>query len=233
MVDKTHDNKNVVIRFKDAKPHENGLKKNVPYIINITEEKIKNQLSSYTSADAAVNGHNRTVATDAPEYSPSEDFGGTIFVVTCDKGVEYNTSDDYLDYNNGEISVPVENDDNISQGTIKTPIVFKGSFASKQALKQGDYIFNNGDMYHLTKDTHWMRGYRCWFTSAEEGKSLPAKMTFTLEDGMGNVTVIDSIDGVDVSAGAAVYNINGQKVNSNASLYRGVYIKNGKKFVVK
>lgn len=233
VVDKTHDNKNVVIRFKDAKPHENGLKKNVPYIINITEEKIKNQLSSYTSADAAVNGHNRTVATDAPEYSPSEDFGGTIFVVTCDKGVEYNTSDDYLDYNNGEISVPVENDDNISQGTIKTPIVFKGSFASKQALKQGDYIFNNGDMYHLTKDTHWMRGYRCWFTSAEEGKSLPAKMTFTLEDGMGNVTVIDSIDGVDVSAGAAVYNINGQKVNSNASLYRGVYIKNGKKFVVK
>lgn len=223
----------VVIRFKDANPHEKGLRKNVPYIINITEEKIGNQLTSYTSSDAAINGPNRTVAAGALGYSPSEDFGGTIFVVTCGNGVEYNTSDDYLKYEeDGEVSVAVENDDNISQGTIKTPVVFNGSFASKQMLNQGDYIFNNGDMYHLTKSNHWMRGYRCWFSSAEEGESLPAKMTFSLVDDMGNTTAIDSIDGVETSVDNAVYNINGQKVNATTHLHRGIYIKNGRKFIV-
>ncbi|TGX80297.1 hypothetical protein E5358_13140 [Palleniella muris] len=228
---KTDGNGNVVIRFKDANPHLNGLKKNVPYIINISGKEIDKKLNMYTSGDALINGNNHAVAADDPKHTPSETFTGTIFVVTSG-GVDYNTGDGYKDYT-GIVSVGVANDGNVPEEIIKTPIVFKGSFASKQLLKAGDYIFNNGDMYHLTKDTHWMRGYRCWFTSADDGKPLPTKMTFSLVDDMGNVTAIDSIDGEDVSTDAAVYNINGQKVNGDAMLHRGIYIKNGKKFVVK
>ena len=70
-----------------------------------------------------------------------------------------------------------------------------------------------------------MRGYRAFFLvpTSLEGQTLKANIS-------GIITAIDAIHGVD-KADAPVYNLNGQRVTGE--LKAGIYVKNGKKFIVK
>ena len=53
-------------------------------------------------------------------------------------------------------------------------------------------------------------------------------------DEFGAATSIDTIDGVSVDGDKRVYNLNGQIVGTGASkLGKGMYVTNGKKFIVK
>lgn len=53
-------------------------------------------------------------------------------------------------------------------------------------------------------------------------------------DEYGAATSIDTIDGVSVDGDKRVYNLNGQIVGTGASkLGKGMYVTNGKKFIVK
>ena len=70
-----------------------------------------------------------------------------------------------------------------------------------------------------------MRGYRAFFIvpASLEGQTLKANIS-------GIITAIDAIHGV-AKADAPVYNLNGQRVTGE--LKAGIYVKNGKKFIVK
>ena len=70
-----------------------------------------------------------------------------------------------------------------------------------------------------------MRGFRAFFLvpTGLEGQSLKANIG-------GIITAIDAIHGA-TQADAPVYNLNGQRMNGK--LKAGIYVKNGKKFIVK
>ena len=103
----------------------------------------------------------------------------------------------------------------------------------------GSYFFDNGKMYHSSKDRpRGLRGFSCWFKPVN-GKSQNAQFTL---DGVtqSGTTALDDIfaDGEQPVSRFAqgVYNLNGQLVkqgNSTAGLPSGLYIVNGKKCIVR
>lgn len=103
----------------------------------------------------------------------------------------------------------------------------------------GSYFFDNGKMYHSSKDrVRGLRGFSCWFKPVN-GKSQNAQFTL---DGVtqSGTTALDDIftDGEQPVSRFAqgIYNLNGQLVkqgNSTAGLPSGMYIVNGKKCIVR
>ena len=103
----------------------------------------------------------------------------------------------------------------------------------------GSYFFDNGKMYHSSKDrVRGLRGFSCWFKPVN-GKSQNAQFTL---DGVtqSGTTALDDIftNGEQPVSRFAqgIYNLNGQLVkqgNSTAGLPSGLYIVNGKKCIVR
>lgn len=116
-----------------------------------------------------------------------------------------------------------------------TELAFKGSYDPHQSLAVGDYIFNNGDMYHLTQSGHTMKAFRCWLTPVYEtsGDATSAK-AFSFGFGGSEVTGIAHISGNCTSdKSQKIYNLNGQQIDSLLGVQRGIYIVGGKKVVIK
>lgn len=97
------------------------------------------------------------------------------------------------------------------------------------------YIVYDGDMYHLSSD--WGVKYATmWYLKDPQNKSM--SRTFVI-NGIADNTVTE-ISGVVIDNGMAetgrIYNLNGQYMGDNASkdnLPKGLYIMNGKKFIVR
>jgi hypothetical protein len=133
-------------------------------------------------------------------------------------------------------------------------ITFVGSFYKKvitqaeinndRAGKSGEadyYVFSGGDLYHLQGGRDW----NIWATYAylylPKGSLTDAK-DFTMSvdvDGVEEISTVIELDEVvanPVVGSGNVYTLNGLKVGSKGglnSLQKGIYIKNGKKFIVK
>ncbi|WP_440419297.1 hypothetical protein [Prevotella merdae] len=73
-----------------------------------------------------------------------------------------------------------------------------------------------------------MKGFRAFFI-IPEGTGAQSSYMLKID---GTVTSINSINGADVVVNAPVYNLQGQRVDGN-NLTPGIYVKAGKKFVVK
>ena len=110
---------------------------------------------------------------------------------------------------------------------------------------QNSYIMSNNQLRFVTKSAQiQMKGFRCWFYVYDNtGQPQSSKgITVDVEDQEGNViqTLEDTSTGlVDVTADtkegkSLIYNMNGQLVKGTLDeLPRGLYIVNGKKYVVK
>lgn len=74
------------------------------------------------------------------------------------------------------------------------------------------------------------KAFRCFFTISDNASITPAMLKVSIKgvETAINSIVMDNSNATD----NAVYNLQGQRVNSN-SLTKGIYIKNGKKFAVK
>lgn len=73
-----------------------------------------------------------------------------------------------------------------------------------------------------------MKGFRAFFI-IPEGTGVQSSYMLKID---GTATSINSINGADVVVNAPVYNLQGQRVDGN-NLTPGIYVKAGKKFVVK
>lgn len=73
-----------------------------------------------------------------------------------------------------------------------------------------------------------MKGFRAFFI-IPEGTGAQSSYMLKID---GTATSINSINGADVVVNAPVYNLQGQRVDGN-NLTPGIYVKTGKKFVVK
>lgn len=98
----------------------------------------------------------------------------------------------------------------------------------------GSYVMSGGNMYHLTSDWSSLIG-SAWYLT-ETNPSSQTK-TLVIDNGSGTTDIngiVTEMPGENTVEG--IYNINGQKVASDKSLNdlpKGIYIVNGKKYIVK
>lgn len=130
----------------------------------------------------------------------------------------------------GPVSYSFNVNPEITTNWSMTNLDILGSYDPHQSLADGNYIWNNGDLYLLNKN-HWMKGYRCWLNPTWTNPANAALFTFGVGDG--NTTGIHLPSVGNNSGSTRVYNLNGQRIHDMMGVQPGIYIVNGKKVVVK
>lgn len=188
---------------------------NTPYIIYMTKEAIEGHqnLSYQNTWDAG-------------------DISGEIYKLDKDSeagGVTYGTAETRV--NTGEVDFK---NPFVTEWKL-TKLAFKGCYEPKQSLAAGDYIFNNGDMYHLTQSGHTMKAFRCWLTPVYETSSdANVAKAFSFGFDGNETTGIDNVHANRLdNKSQKVYNMNGQQIDSLLGVQPGIYIVGGKKVVIK
>ena len=209
-------NGNLVIGFSLVEEDKNNansayLVANTPYIINISK---KTALKGAITIDAG------TISGDIYKVDNSLAAGGVTF-----------TYDDTKATNPIEQNFPV--DQAITTKWGMTDLKFIGSYDNHQDLEAGNYIWNNGALYYLTKNNHWMKGYRCWLAPTWSGSATGNAKLLTFGFGNGETTGINMPSMGNTTGSTKVYNLNGQRVDNMLGVQPGIYIVNGKKVVVK
>lgn len=208
-------NGNLIIGFSLVEEDKNNansayLAANTPYIIKITKTALKGAIT----IDAG------TISGDIYKVDNSLAAGGVTF-----------TYDDTKATNPIEQNFPV--DQAITTKWGMTDLKFIGSYDNHQDLEAGNYIWNNGDLFYLTKNNHWMKGYRCWLAPTWSGSATGNAKLITFGFGNGETTGINMPSMVNTTGSTKVYNLNGQRVDNMLGVQPGIYIVNGKKVVVK
>lgn len=208
-------NGNLVIGFslvEEDKDNANSayLAANTPYIIKITKTALKGAIT----IDAG------TISGDIYKVDNSLAAGGVTF-----------TYDDTKATNPIEQNFPV--DQAITTKWGMTDLKFIGSYDNHQDLEAGNYIWNNGDLFYLTKNNHWMKGYRCWLVPTWSGSATGNAKLLSFGFGNGETTGINMPSMGNTTGSTKVYNLNGQRVDNMLGVQPGIYIVNGKKVVVK
>ena len=209
-------NGNLIIGFSLVEEDKNNansayLVANTPYIINISK---KTALKGAITIDAG------TISGDIYKVDNSLAAGGVTF-----------TYDDTKATNPIEQNFPV--DQAITTKWGMTDLKFIGSYDNHQDLEAGNYIWNNGALYYLTKNNHWMKGYRCWLAPTWSGSATGNAKLLTFGFGNGETTGINMPSMGNTTGSTKVYNLNGQRVDNMLGVQPGIYIVNGKKVVVK
>lgn len=208
-------NGNLVIGFSLVEEDKNNvnsayLAANTPYIIYIGK---KATTQDITTIDAG------PISGEIYKVDNSLAAGGVTFT-----------------YDNDKATNPIEQNFPVDQAiTTKwgmSDLKFIGSYNNHQDLEAGNYIWNNGKLY-LTKNNHWMKGYRCWLVPTWSGSATGNAKLLTFGFGNGETTGINMPSMGNTSGSTKVYNLNGQRVDNMLGVQPGIYIVNGKKVVVK
>ena len=116
---------------------------------------------------------------------------------------------------------------------------FQGVYEPKKFTANDKSIrfLGSGNKFYYPSNENPMRAFRCYFTLPTNVAANLSKLDMALDDGMGVATGIIAI-GTDVSpqeqATGHIYSVSGQYVGTKAEgLPKGLYIRDGKKFVVK
>lgn len=120
---------------------------------------------------------------------------------------------------------------------------FVGTYATTSMLVNSHFLgSNDGKLYYITTAKN-ISGLKAFLKPVENnpaGAKLSIAFDSTDNDQDNNTTGIEAIkdytdqDAANSSANKGIYNINGQFMGTNpAILPQGIYVKNGKKFIVK
>lgn len=101
-------------------------------------------------------------------------------------------------------------------------------------VPEGSYVMSGGKMYHIPQPWDGLLG-TCWYITDLTTSSNSKVMAIEGEGGTTDINgIVTEVPGDNAHEG--VYNINGQKVADGTSLKnlpKGIYIMNGKKYVIK
>lgn len=119
---------------------------------------------------------------------------------------------------------------------------FVGTYATTSMPVNSHFLgSNDGKLYYITADKE-ISGLKAFLKPADNNSGAKLSIAFdsTDNDQDNNTTGIEAIkdytdqDAANSSANKGIYNINGQFMGTNpAILPQGIYVKNGKKFIVK
>ena len=210
---------NLVIGFKlvdennNLTSQDNYLIANTPYIIYMDADFVKSCMNQkYDTYDAGLIDGQIYVVDNAKVAGVSFEYDASV----ADGPVEHNFT-----------NIPIEITSKWNLSSLK----ICGSYESHQNLAADNYIWNKGNLYHLNKDNHWMKGYRCWLTPTWSISTNAVLFTFGV--GGGETTGIHLPSVGNNSCSTKVYNLNGQRIHDMMGVQPGIYIVNGKKVVVK
>ena len=187
-----------------------GMQAGVPYIIKPTKDP---GVAAGEDIVARVgNGTEHTIKIQGPLYS-------ILGVTKKDNGL------------------PVIDPITVTSESGNSTVTMKGTYYASNTVmdmnSNDNYIMYQGTMYHLKKNK-WIFATYCWLESPKSSTSGAKEMKMYV----GDEDVTTSIEGLSftnedvVTSQDVVYNISGQRMGGN-SLQKGIYIKNGKKFIVK
>lgn len=116
-------------------------------------------------------------------------------------------------------------------------LYFTGYFYWNQTAPKDAYVVSRGKMFYLDADNTWANLTGTMWKL--EGPSFTGAKELSVDFGDGDIT--NGISGITVEGennvnATGIYNLNGQKVSdgtSTESLSKGIYIVNGKKYVVR
>ena len=119
---------------------------------------------------------------------------------------------------------------------------FVGTYAPTTMPVNSHFLgSNDGKLYYITANKE-ISGLKAFLKPADNNSGAKLSIAFdsTVNDQDNNTTGIEAIkdyteqDAANSSANKGIYNINGQFMGTNpAILPQGIYVKNGKKFIVK
>lgn len=119
---------------------------------------------------------------------------------------------------------------------------FIGTYATTSMPVNSHFLgSNDGKLYYITANKE-ISGLKAFLKPVENNSGAKLSIAFdsTVNDQDNNTTGIEAIkdymdqDAANSSANKGIYNINGQFMGTNpAILPQGIYVKNGKKFIVK
>lgn len=107
---------------------------------------------------------------------------------------------------------------------------FTGIYAPTALADDGTQLFlSNNNFAKPAKNSKPLKGFRGYFTVPASTDANVLKVSVD-----GQTTSVSKLVAGEVEANAPIYNLNGQLVGNDAArLAKGLYIKNGKKFIVK
>lgn len=135
---------------------------------------------------------------------------------------------------NGVILEPASGLKTVKDANNNNGIDFVGNYTSGQTLLQNSFFISNNVFYRASGE-ETMKAYRATFQVPSTMATAKTMNTVFVGEG-GSVTAIDDVQ-VSPQVSFDVYHINGMLVKKNAidlnGLDKGIYIINGKKYVVK
>lgn len=203
-------------------------------------------LNDNYSTPAIVHGECYLIwVTKGPEFPEGEEYK---FLVKKENDPEQTSQDMVFPYGNiytitgvscpeGMVT-PVDNTVEVTTDGGKLSYTYfyqrPGAAQGATPVPEGSYVMSGGKMYHLTGAWGGLLG-TCWYIT-DMGTSSNSKVLAI--EGEGGTTDINGIvtEVPGDKAMEGVYNINGQKVADGTSLKnlpKGIYIMNGKKYVIK
>lgn len=107
---------------------------------------------------------------------------------------------------------------------------FAGNYDENMVLEAGYMYLASGKVYSSRGKTT-LKGFRAYFKPTSNTSSAKA-VSLNVD---GETTSIDNLSADFPTSTADIYNINGQKISDNRqqNLPKGVYIQNGKKYIIK
>jgi hypothetical protein len=118
------------------------------------------------------------------------------------------------------------------------PYVFEGNFKD-EVLPAGSYVMSNNGVLTRLKSSVTAKPFRAYLRMIGNGANAKPLTTMGFSDFEGETTSVEEIlqDNGIILESSDVYGVNGVKVRSNThsleGLSKGVYVVNGKKYVVK
>lgn len=240
-----------VIVFKPVDLDAEGIvmKAGFPYIVKVTTDPMV-EAGGKLTLEVGNGGQNHTVTIDGPIYA--------LPGVTKDQTTglpELQVIDHNGIYYKGTFYYTHLTQDEVMNGDQDYWLIRKGDMYHLDGSKPGkiyEYYYDEyydeteGKTKHVSENRPTDKpGYMIWGTYAylyaPKGSVAGAKnLTFGIEDEWGDITAID-IEGMEVPQSQAiednsVYTMNGQKIGGKGNLNglsKGIYIVNGKKYVVK
>lgn len=185
-----------------------------------------------------ISGFNDGELTFAKQTANSEDSGKGIPVIVHADAEGY-----YMIIGRDPISTNGEAFDtyyNAVEAPTSSSVYFVGSFVNKvpdDTWAAGENCVNYGITADATslakmKSTTKTTFYRAFISDKRTGASVKAlSLSFDEGDGTTKIVAPEEIDGLEMTSGN-VYNLQGVRMTSD-KLPRGIYVRNGKKFVVK
>lgn len=116
-------------------------------------------------------------------------------------------------------------------------IQFFGTYLNitDKIIPTGSYILANskscGWGWYHTAQQYPVKGFRCWIQESEKhSNQYPAKLNFNIDGEETTEINITTVSKSSTIESRSMYNLSGQRVNAS---YRGIVIKNGRKYLSK